>query len=177
MQSRFKLKLNVSYQLKDRFGNIKPIWQKNGIHTLLIKLFGARVPKIPLLLGFWATEKNYSNLVTDAGKAGGLPHQRVWCCRSLHGYRHRHRDNRSKRRRHHPRNRKEGRRHSGRRRHALATASVTVSRVTIDVTNDTAQLAGTIAVTGTMAVTESGVFNADTNGTLLARQVFSPSTS
>lgn len=57
--------------------------------------------------------------------------------------------------------------------HALATASVTVSRVTTTVTNDTAQLVGTISETATIAVTESGVFNADTNGTLLCRQTFS----
>ncbi len=57
--------------------------------------------------------------------------------------------------------------------HALATASVTASRVTTTVTNDTAQLVGTISFTATIAVTESGVFNADTSGTLLARQVFS----
>lgn len=57
--------------------------------------------------------------------------------------------------------------------HALATASVTVSRVTTTVTNDTAQLVGTVSETATIAITESGVFNADTNGTLLCRQTFS----
>lgn len=57
--------------------------------------------------------------------------------------------------------------------HALATASVTVSRVTTTVTNDTAQLTGTIAISGTIAIAESGVFNADTNGTMLCRQTFS----
>jgi len=57
--------------------------------------------------------------------------------------------------------------------HALATASVTVSRVTTTVTNDTAQLTGTIAITATIAITESGVFNADTNGKMLCRQTFS----
>ncbi len=57
--------------------------------------------------------------------------------------------------------------------HALATASVTASRVTTTVTNDTAQLTGTIAVTGTMTITESGVFNADTNGVMACRQTFS----
>jgi hypothetical protein len=45
--------------------------------------------------------------------------------------------------------------------------------VTTDVTNDTAQLVYTFTVTGTAAVTESGVFNAASSGVLLARQVFS----
>lgn len=57
--------------------------------------------------------------------------------------------------------------------HALPAASVTLSRVTTTVTNDTAQLVGTITFTGSLAVTESGVFNADTNGVMISRQVFS----
>lgn len=56
--------------------------------------------------------------------------------------------------------------------HAVATASVTASSVTTTVTNDTAQFVGTVAITATIAVSESGLFNADTNGTLLARQTF-----
>jgi hypothetical protein len=56
--------------------------------------------------------------------------------------------------------------------HAIPTASVTASSVTTTVTNDTAQFVGTIAETATIAVTEAGLFNADTNGTMLSRQVF-----
>jgi hypothetical protein len=50
---------------------------------------------------------------------------------------------------------------------------VTASSVTTTLTNDTAQFVGTVSISGTIAVTESGLFNADTNGTLLARQTFS----
>lgn len=57
--------------------------------------------------------------------------------------------------------------------HVLPAASVTPSSVTTTVTNDTAQFQGTVSITATIAVTESGVFNADTAGTMLARQVFS----
>jgi ribose 5-phosphate isomerase len=57
--------------------------------------------------------------------------------------------------------------------HALAAASTTASSVTTTVTNDTAQWTGNISITATIAVTECGLFNADTNGTLAARQVFS----
>ena len=56
--------------------------------------------------------------------------------------------------------------------HVLPTASVTASRVTTTVTNDTAQLVGTVAETATIAITESGVFNLDTAGVMIARQVF-----
>jgi len=58
--------------------------------------------------------------------------------------------------------------------HRIGGADVTGSRVTTTVTNDTAQLVGTFSgYTGTEAVTESGVLNASTGGTLLCRQVFS----
>lgn len=56
--------------------------------------------------------------------------------------------------------------------HALAAGSVTASSVTTTVTNDTAQFTGNISITGTIAIAESGLFNADTNGTMLARQTF-----
>jgi len=51
--------------------------------------------------------------------------------------------------------------------------SASVSRVTTTVTNDTAQNVVTFNITGAgLAVTESGVFNAATAGTMLARQTF-----
>jgi len=53
----------------------------------------------------------------------------------------------------------------------------TGSRTTTTVTNDTAQYVTTFSsadgLSGTSAVTESGVFNASTGGTMLCRQVFS----
>lgn len=55
----------------------------------------------------------------------------------------------------------------------MARVSATASRVTTDVTNDTAQLQTTFTVSGTKAVTESGVLNASSSGVLLNRQVFS----
>lgn len=56
--------------------------------------------------------------------------------------------------------------------HALSSAGTTVSRVTTTVTNDTAQITGPIAITGSIALTEAGVFNINTSGVLLCRQVF-----
>jgi hypothetical protein len=55
----------------------------------------------------------------------------------------------------------------------LQRAAATASRVTVDVTNDGARLVLTFTVSGTKAVTESGVLNAGASGVLLARQVFS----
>lgn len=55
----------------------------------------------------------------------------------------------------------------------LSRAAATVSLVTTSVTNDTAQWLKSFTVTGSVAVTESGVLNASSSGTLLVRQTFS----
>lgn len=47
------------------------------------------------------------------------------------------------------------------------------TRVTTTVTNDTSQLEAEFTFTGSLAITESGVFNASSNGVMLCRQVFS----
>ena len=47
------------------------------------------------------------------------------------------------------------------------------SRVTTAVTNDTAQLVSTFAITSTLAITESGMFNDATTGEMLNRTTFS----
>lgn len=54
----------------------------------------------------------------------------------------------------------------------LSRVNASASRVTTSVTNDTAQLQNTFSVSGTAAVTEAGILNAASVGTLLSRQVF-----
>jgi hypothetical protein len=54
-----------------------------------------------------------------------------------------------------------------------ARANGSATRVTTDVTNDTAQVEVTYNFTGSFAVTESCLLNASSAGTLGARQVFS----
>ena len=51
-------------------------------------------------------------------------------------------------------------------------ASATVSLVTTDTTNDTARAVVTFTFTGSFAVTEAGLLNAASSGTLLNRNVF-----
>ncbi len=53
-------------------------------------------------------------------------------------------------------------------------ADVTGSRVTTSVANDTAQFVTTFTFTGSLAITEEGIFNAASNGTMLASQTFAP---
>lgn len=52
-------------------------------------------------------------------------------------------------------------------------AAATVSRITTTVTNDTAKWVLTYNFTASFAVTESGIFNAASSGTMLARKTFS----
>lgn len=54
-----------------------------------------------------------------------------------------------------------------------ARAANTPSLVTTTVTNDTAQFVNTFTFSGSFAITEAGLFNASSAGTLAARQVFS----
>lgn len=173
LRGRFKLKLNVTYQLKDKFGNVKPIWQENRLHVWLMKqnIYSPLWPKIPFLLGNWSGQKLFSNLVTNAGKAAvasrinGDGAEAVFdeigwgtgTTGAAAGD-----------------TALEAEKDAGggaSTTHVIGDA--TASRVTTDVTNDTARLVGTSTATGTIAITESGVFNANTAGTLLARQVFS----
>jgi len=51
--------------------------------------------------------------------------------------------------------------------------TATTSNVTTDVSGDTAQFVKTFSFTESKAITEAGVFNADTNGDMIAAQTFS----
>lgn len=48
----------------------------------------------------------------------------------------------------------------------------TVTITTTSLTNDTVNFVAEFAITGTHAITEAGIFSADTGGTMLARQTF-----
>ena len=55
----------------------------------------------------------------------------------------------------------------------VARGSADRSRVTTSVTNDTAQFVYTFTFDSSYAITESGVFDADSGGNMLCRQTFS----
>jgi hypothetical protein len=56
-------------------------------------------------------------------------------------------------------------------------AAATVSRTTTTVTNDTLQLTYSFSITTTETITEVGIFNAASSGTMLARTVLGTSRS
>ena len=173
------LDTNVIIEHRDAEGKLKPIFQENELCISLIK--GGRLspdwinrPSASLImwaLGKWSTQKNFRNLVPTAGKAGvasringagaeALFDKIGWGTGviaaaagdttlgtevTLAG---------------------------GAAAGVHVIAAATASRVTTTVTNDTAQLVGTATASAAIAITESGIFNAATNGTLLARQTF-----
>jgi len=168
------LKANVEYQLRDKEGKVKPIFQENALCRWLLKTgllsplwINASYSKLlQPFLGRWSDRRVIRNLVVSAGKAGiasrinGAGGEAAFTYIALG---------------------------TGTNAAAagdttlqtelstsgLSRANATASRVTTTVTNDTAQLVNTFSVTGPQAVTESGVLNAASVGTLLARQVFS----
>lgn len=166
---------NVEYVLRDQDGKVKQLWTDNKLGSRLLSLIRRFAPKsslalegirIPGLTGSWGSRRLIRNLVTSAGKAGvasrinGSGAEAAFTFIAVG---------------------------TGTTAAAvgnttletelatsgLSRAAATASRVTTSVTNDTAQLVLTYTVTGTAAVTESGVLNASSAGVLLARQVFS----
>ncbi|MCD6583644.1 MAG: hypothetical protein J7K71_03045 [Candidatus Omnitrophica bacterium] len=55
----------------------------------------------------------------------------------------------------------------------VSRVSATVGRTTTSVTNDTATFDATFSFSSSYAITEAGIFNASSGGTMLARQTFS----
>lgn len=185
---KLHLKLNVKYQLRDKDGNVKPIFTENKFGKFLLNQIRKQIHnpidangqvkkgilnhlaafgvQIPFLTGNFSDFRLISNLVTNAGAAGvasrinGSGAEAAFTYIAVG---------------------------TGTTAAAvtdttlvtetaasgLSRVAATASRVTTDVTNDTAQLTTTFSVSGTVAVTESGVLNAASTGTLLARQTFS----
>lgn len=178
---------NVRYQLRDSEGNLKKMFALNRLGVAIMKaaranfkpynedgslksgfraklaLYGLRIPG---LTGYYTTDLAIANLVTTAGKAGvasrinGAGSEAVFDYIAIGT----------------------GTTAAAAGDTALETeistgggsrAQGTASRVTTDTSNDTARLVRTFNFTSSFAVTESGVLNAASTGTLLCRQVFS----
>jgi len=159
---------NVEYVLRGKDGKIKQLFQENFLFRFLLKkgIVSPHAWKIPFLFGYWSDTKVVRNLVTTVGKAlvagrinaSGTPDPATYIAVGT------------------------GTDAAAAGDTALQTeiadsglsrAAATVSLVTTSTANDTAQMLKSFSVTGTKAVTESGVLNASSTGTLLCRQVFS----
>lgn len=164
---------NVEYVLRDSHGNIKQLFQENTFAKVLLK-FGILSPNwqasyaafLSPFLGRMAGSKVIGNLVTNAGFAGaagrlmgsGSPAAFTYIAVGTGVVAAAVTDTTLG---------------TETAVSGLSRVAGTVSLVTTTVTNDTAQVTTTFSVSGTVAVTESGVLNAASAGTLLCRQVFS----
>ena len=173
LKPRMRLAENVKYQLRDKEGNIKPLFSVNKFGLLILKVLrkvsngdlARNGLRVPFITGNWVNELSVSNLVTNAGFAGvasringdGAEAAFVWIALGIGATAANVTDTTLD--------------------SEIVTvggerASATASRTTTDVTNDTATLVHTFNLTGTLAIVESGVLNAASTGTLLCRQVF-----
>lgn len=147
--------------------SVRQIFQENALGRAITKrgLGHGVLPLIPHLFGHWANAKHIENLVVNAGLAGvasrinGSGGEAAFTYIAIGT----------------------GTTAAAAGDTALQTeittnggarAAATATRVTTTQTNDTAQLQLTYNFTGSFAVTESGVLNAASTGTLLAHQVF-----
>lgn len=164
------MKENVTIRLTDSDGNVKKLFKHNLIGKFL---FNRNIDlKVPFLLGTWNNELRFENLVVNtafpevAGLINGATSPASFEFIGI-----------------------------GTGTTAVAAGDTALeteinndgnpsftnrggagsaSRVTTTVTNDTAQVVKTFVIGAfTPAVTESGLLNSDTAGTLFARQVFS----
>lgn len=162
---------NFTYVLRDKDGNIKPLFQLNklGVFLMSLGVFSPHTSKgllSTLLLGSWVSEMRVANLITNAGMAGvasrinGAGSEAAFTYIAIGT----------------------GTTAAAAGDTALETeittgggarAAATASRTTTDVTNDTARLVVTFNFTATFAVTEAGALNAASSGVLLNHQVFS----
>lgn len=185
---RFHLQQNVRYELRDKFGNIKRLFVENKLGTKILEFIRSIVSepidsegqvkpglmnylaayglRIPFITGVWSDSRLISNLVTNAGMAGVASRINGAGSEAAFTYIAVGTGTTAA-------NAADTTLETEITDSGLARAAATASRVTTDVTNDTAQNLYTFSVTGTKAVTESGVLNAASSGVLLARQVFS----
>lgn len=196
-QAKLSAMENFKYVLRDKDGNIKQLWKENKLGSVLLRTLRRLVPqpiatvtgrdgevtgsyvksgllnklaayglRLPGITGNYVDELRLANLVTNAGLAGiasrinGDGSEAVFNYIAIGT----------------------GTTAANATDTALETeittgggarASATVSRTTTTVTNDTATFVKTFTFSASFAVTEAGVLNAASSGTLLNRQVFS----
>lgn len=154
---------NTEITVTDGFGNPKPLWQENRLGRAL--RLASHELRIPFVTGRKSFKLRNHNLITNAGLAavsallGGIGSPAPFSYIALG---------------------------TGTTAAAatdtalqteistggLARASATLSQTTTSVANDTLQFTHTFTASASFAVTEEGILNAASGGTLLAHQVF-----
>lgn len=168
LKAKFGLNENVEYVLRDKDGNVKPLFQPNKLYLWLMKKGLASPNLTSRIFGHFTDKLVLSNLITTVGVSGiaaringaGSPAAFTYIALGTGDTAAADSDTELE---------------SEITTSGGARASASCSVVTTDTADDTAQLQNTFNFTtgASFAITESGVLNADTGGTLLARQVFS----
>lgn len=148
---------NTEFVLRDRNGNIKPLWNENAVGRFFRKVFGLNIRTLGF--GFWATSLRTHNLITNVGHAaanGRMSNQGSYSpfvniCLGINTSTANALDQ------------------------ALgqeittaggARGAATATQVTTTITNDTTQLVKTFSFTGSFAVTEEGIVDSATAPTV-----------
>lgn len=162
------IRLNVGYRVIGADGRVKKTFQENAFFKWLMRkgIVSPHFIKIPFILGHWTEYAVRSNLITNTGKAAiagrigdvGSVAAFGWIAVGTGTTAAAATDTTLE---------------TEITDSGLARAASTNSRVTTDTTDDTIQFVRSFTVTGTKAVTESGVLNAASSGVLGCRQVFS----
>ena len=188
MHSKINYIENVEYELRDKNGNLKPLFNENKLGIAILKTvrmfvnnpitpdgavkrgwhnyLAAYGIQINGITGKWEYKRKLSNLITSAGKAGLASRVNGDGSEAAFTYIAVGTGTTAA-------NVADTALQTETATSGLSRAAGTASRITTTVTNDTAQITKTFTVTGSVAVTESGLLNAASNGTLVARQVFS----
>ena len=159
-----KLEGHINIVLKDKDGNIKKLFNLNFIGRMLRNL-NIQAPKL-FLFGSWKNELAIHNLITTAGKglgtallgAVGSPAACTYLELGIGTNAAAAADTALQ---------------SAITDSGLARAAATVTQQTTTTTNDTLQLVKQWTASGSKAITECGIFNASSSGSMFGRQVFS----
>lgn len=166
---------NVEFRVFDKNGNLRPQWQDNVVGRFILAKLRQWFPgthlatqgvRVPLVFGYWSDRKLVRNKIVNAGLAlaagllngSGSPTTPIYIAVGTGTNAVAAADTTLQ---------------TETSTSGLSRATSTVSLVTTTVTNDTAQWLKSFSVSGSVAVTESGVLNAASVGTLLCRQTFS----
>ena len=162
--AKVKMVENVTYSLKDKKGNIKKMFKWNWLGSTLKKIFNIDLQSV--FTGKWVENMTISNLVTTVGKAAVA--DRLGDVNTIAAFDYVAVGTGTT-----AANVSDTALETEITDSGLERTQGTATLVTTDTTNDTLQLLHLFSVTGTKAITEAGVLNAASSGTLLARQVFS----
>ncbi len=169
---KMKISENVTYELRGADGRVKPLFQENALAKVLLKL-GVLSPHwnqnslAAPLLGHMAPQKQIGNLITTVGFAlaagrlmgSGTPAAATGIAVGTGATAANIADTTLQ---------------TELSTDGLSRGAGSLSLVTTGGANDTAQATITYTVSGSHAVTESGILNnVSSGGTLLCRQVFS----